>query len=125
MITIGLDKAYENCNLFQKKISLPAIPMKTVRPKQTKNTTNTRTKCRLDSVYNRIGVSLQEAKESTELAGLLEHVFITLAQNSSKGEKKKRFQSFFHKKIKPNSEVTLRKKTLMLLHRARAIIRNY
>ena len=42
--------------------------MKTVRPKQTKNTTKTRTKCRLDSVYNRIGASLQEAKESTDLA---------------------------------------------------------
>lgn len=42
--------------------------MKTVKPKQIKNTTKTRTKCLLDSVYNRIGANLQEAKESRELA---------------------------------------------------------
>lgn len=72
--------------------------MKTVRPKQTKNTTKTRTKCRLDSVYNRIGASLQEAKESTDLA--VSHYFyrgggggIGAIHSSTK-------------KIKPNAEVT-------------------
>lgn len=61
--------------------------MKTVKPKQTKNTTKTRTKCRLDSVYNRIGASLQEAKESTELA----------IGHTSKGGKIIRPHSLLHK----------------------------
>lgn len=39
--------------------ALPLIPMKTVRPKQAKKTTNTRTKWRLDSVYSRMGASLR------------------------------------------------------------------
>lgn len=39
--------------------TLPLIPMKTVRPKQTKKTMNTRTKWRLESVYSRMGASLQ------------------------------------------------------------------
>lgn len=68
--------------------------MKTVKPKQAKNTTKTRTKCRLDSVYNRIGASLQEAKESTELA--VGHI--------SKGGGTDPIHSST-KKIKPNSEV--------------------
>lgn len=39
--------------------ALPLIPMKTVRPKHAKKTTNTRTKWRLDSVYSRMGASLR------------------------------------------------------------------
>lgn len=69
--------------------------MKTVRPKQIKNTTKTRTKCLLDSVYNRIGASLQEAKETTELASV---IFL-------KGQKTDPIHSSTMK-IKPNSEVT-------------------
>lgn len=69
--------------------------MKTVRPKQIKNTTKTRTKCLLDSVYNRIGASLQEAKETTESVSA---IFL-------KGQKINPIHSS-RKKIKPNTEVT-------------------
>lgn len=69
--------------------------MNTVRPKQIKNTTKTRTKCLLDSVYNRIGASLQEAKENTELVLL---IFL-------KGQKINPIHSSTMK-IKPNAEVT-------------------
>lgn len=37
--------------------------MKTVRPKQTKKTTNTSTKWRLESVYSRMGASLRSRSQ--------------------------------------------------------------
>lgn len=53
-VTIN-DKMAKNC-------TLPLIPTKTVRPKQTKKTTNTRTKWRLESVYSRMGANLQRSQ---------------------------------------------------------------
>lgn len=46
-----------------KTCTLPLIPTKTVRPKQTKKTANTRTKWRLESVYSRMGASLQSRSQ--------------------------------------------------------------
>lgn len=83
--------------------------MNTVKPKQMKNTTKTRTKCLLDSVYNRIGANLWEAEESTELA-------------ISRISKEKKIPIIIHsstKKIRPISVVTCNTKrkenTLTLL----------
>lgn len=66
--------------------------MKTVKPKQMKNTTKTRTKCLLDSVYNRIGANLWEAEESTELA----------ISRISKKKKNPNHYPFLHKENQTN-----------------------
>lgn len=47
------------------------MPIKRVKPKQMKNTTKTKTKCLLDSVYNRIGANLQTAQKNKKNTSVL------------------------------------------------------